>query len=842
MTFQRIYPKRIKPTIIPTIKQHQAWEALKDPALMFIVFGAGAGTGKTWLGCEWLLTNCYFYPMSKWFIAREELKRLMTSTYITWCKVCAHHNIPKNDWDLNQKYNYIEFTSGSRIDLLDLKYLPSDPLYERLGSLEYTGGWIEEAGEIDFGAFDVLKSRINRHLNDKYNLQGKMLLTCNPTKRWLYSTVYKPFKVGALPMQYAFIPATYKDNPHTAERYGQMLAQIKDDAQKQRLMYGNWEYDDDPRSLIEFDAICDLFTNKTPKGEAYLTIDVARFGADKAVIMRWEGWQVKEIYVYPTCTITRLQAEAENICNTHLIPRSHVIADEDGVGCLTEGTEVMCVKGWKKAEDVKKGDKIYSKDEKGNMVIETVKENRKIEKMKVLSDDVYSFSFGHYLPYRSRNNYKTRLGSWDKIVKKPLTYLDNRFQWEGTAFDITIHPVKLKMPHGGIKVCSEELTIKGENFARFLGWFLSEGHIDGKYIGVTQSVNSKHNHQIEDVLTDCGFKFYKKQNDDEFTYMVCNKNLQGWLKQNCYTSTQCNALNIKAPQLLKWATPKEIRLFLNTYRDGDGYLHHGNNSYCTSSKRMADDLQELILKTGRYCNIRIKHKKGSVGVIEGRKITRTTDCYVIYEWESDVITYRPKNIKESLEGVYDIKITGPTRLYPVRFKDNRVFWVHNGGFVDNFKCKGFTNNSSPIQPYEAAYDKSKKLNYANLKTQCYFLLADKINSHACGIDTDKWQEYIKEELEQVKIESEIIEGKIRLVSKEEIKENIGRSPDFSDCMMMRSYFEIKKPTVASDNYEKEAISYINSVERPMTGGIVGVGVDYKEYQPATLDFLHNDSD
>jgi hypothetical protein len=257
---------------------------------------------------------------------------------------------------------------------------------------------------------------------------------------------------------------------------------------------------------------------------------------------------------------------------------------------------------------------------------------------------------------------------------------------------------------------------------------------------------------------------------------------------------------------------------------------------------MADDLQELILKTGRYCNIRIKQKKGSTGFIEGRVLTRTTDNYCIYEWRSKVITYRPKNIKESLGTVYDIKITGSTKLYPVRFKDNRVFWVHNGGFVDNFKCKGFVNNSSCIQPYEAAYDPAKKLNYANLKTQCYFLLADMVNSHRIGIDGDKWAEYVKEELEQVKIDREIIEGKIKLVSKEEIKENIGRSPDFADALMMRSYFDLKKPTAPSEDYSKSAQSFINSIDSSARRSMMGVDIDYRDYQPLTLDLLHTDRD
>ena len=166
------------PTIKPTYKQHLAWEALKKYAYIF--FGGGAGGGKSWWLCETRLVNCYFYPGYKSFIARAELKRLMESTYITWCKVCQFHNIPKTDWKLNGQYNYIEFFNGSRIDLLDVKYLPSDPLYERFGSLEYTDGAIEECGEIHFMAFDVLKTRIGRHLNKEFNISATIALTGNP--------------------------------------------------------------------------------------------------------------------------------------------------------------------------------------------------------------------------------------------------------------------------------------------------------------------------------------------------------------------------------------------------------------------------------------------------------------------------------------------------------------------------------------------------------------------------------------------------------------------------------------------------------------------------------------
>jgi hypothetical protein len=266
-------------------------------------------------------------------MGREELKRLMGSSFITFNKVCEYHKIPKSHWKLNGQYNYVEFKNGSRIDLLDLKYLPSDPLYQRFGSLEYTGGWIEEAGEVDFDAFDVLKSRIGRHKNDKFNFPAKMLLTCNPNKEWLYRVVYKPFRENTLSKKYAFIQSLYRDNPYTADSYGKELEQIDNEAQKQRLMYGNWEYDDNPRVLMDYDAICDLFRteleqHKTP----YLTIDIARHGKDRAVINRWTGWISQEILVFPKCDIDFLQEQARSICDKHIIPRRNVIADEDGVG------------------------------------------------------------------------------------------------------------------------------------------------------------------------------------------------------------------------------------------------------------------------------------------------------------------------------------------------------------------------------------------------------------------------------------------------------------------------------------------------------------------------------
>ncbi|MFZ5559361.1 MAG: phage portal protein [Patescibacteria group bacterium] len=317
--------------IRPTIKQHLANEALKGKDIVFL--GGGAGGGKSWWLCESRLINCYLHPGYRSFIGREELKRLMQSTYITWCKVCEYHKIPKDDWHLNGQYNYIQFKNGSRIDLLDLKFIPSDPLYERLGSLEYTDGAIDETGEIHFLAYDMLKTRIGRHKNREFNLRPTLALTGNPKKNWTYLEFYKPFKRGELPNNIAFIQSLYYDNPHTAEDYKKQLSQIRDKITKQRLMLGIWEYEEGDNCLMRYEAITDLFTNSVlESNEKFLIGDIARFGRDKTVIMLWKGYKCYKILVWQKQGLDVTQEKIKELLIEEMIPYSHCLIDEEGVG------------------------------------------------------------------------------------------------------------------------------------------------------------------------------------------------------------------------------------------------------------------------------------------------------------------------------------------------------------------------------------------------------------------------------------------------------------------------------------------------------------------------------
>jgi len=108
-----------------------------------------------------------------------------------------------------------------------------------------------------------------------------------------------------------------------------------------------------------------------------------------------------------------------------------------------------------------------------------------------------------------------------------------------------------------------------------------------------------------------------------------------------------------------------------------------------------------------------------------------------------------------------------------------------GGVVDYLPgCVDFINNSKAL----------KDENYQNLKTQCYFKLAEKINNKE--LEVFNWDLDVKskliQELQLIKRKNVDKDGKLQIISKEEIKLMIGRSPDYSDALMMRMYFEWKK--------------------------------------------------
>jgi hypothetical protein len=215
--------------------------------------------------------------------------------------------------------------------LKDLYSYPADPNFDSLGSLEITGAFIDECNQISYKAWQIVQSRIRYKLNE-YKLMPKMLGTCNPSKNWVYSEFYNPFIKKELSNHRRFIQALPTDNPFLPKTYLESLLKL-DQASKERLYFGNWQYDNDPAKLIEFDKIQNCFTNDfVESGEKYISADVARFGSDKMVIMVWDGFRVEEIFSMDKSSITDIAEKIKTLSRKYKIPLSNIIADEDGVG------------------------------------------------------------------------------------------------------------------------------------------------------------------------------------------------------------------------------------------------------------------------------------------------------------------------------------------------------------------------------------------------------------------------------------------------------------------------------------------------------------------------------
>ena len=83
----------------PTPKQALTLDALEDNTLEEILFGGGAGSGKTMLGCGWLIKKCLQYKGSRWVMGRAVLKRLKETTLVSFFDTA-------NSWGLNNYYTY----------------------------------------------------------------------------------------------------------------------------------------------------------------------------------------------------------------------------------------------------------------------------------------------------------------------------------------------------------------------------------------------------------------------------------------------------------------------------------------------------------------------------------------------------------------------------------------------------------------------------------------------------------------------------------------------------------------------------------------------------------------
>jgi intein/homing endonuclease len=223
-----------------------------------------------------------------------------------------------------------------------------------------------------------------------------------------------------------------------------------------------------------------------------------------------------------------------------------------------------------------------------------------------------------------------------------------------------------------------------EDFAEFMGWWLSEGSFNRNKINISQSkeVNPDKWERIVELSNKLSNQVWAGKN----AIQLKNDSLYEYLKSNNFGKANTKYI----PNEIKILSPRYLRLFLNAYVLGDGHKRKCKNYkqanfrdeiiYTTSSKRMADDLGELILKVGHRPSYYLNKTKGKEIKYRNGYYKTNNDIWIIRECYSQTSILDPKTgiIKKEVDyndNVYCVELEKYHTLLARR--NGKVTWTGN---------------------------------------------------------------------------------------------------------------------------------------------------------------------
>jgi len=315
-----------------TKKQSETFKILLDKTHREVLYGGAKGSGKSYLGTVWVLYMCLTYPGIRALIGRTVLTQLRVTTIKTLLDLFKSCGISPEHYTYNQQSNELKFYNGSEIVFRDLQFNPSDPNYDSLGGLECSIAFIDEISQVSRQAYDVVRSLLRYKINE-YKLKPTLFMSCNPSQSWLKQEFYLPSIQGTIEPHKIFIQALPTDNPHLPKEYLEILRSLPP-KQMKRLYLGDWNYETESDSLFDFDEITSSVFKNVPQGtdKKYMSVDVARFGSDRSVVVIWSGLVVLEVFIYTKLSTTELSSEIRELIQKYGIHPSSIVVDSDGVG------------------------------------------------------------------------------------------------------------------------------------------------------------------------------------------------------------------------------------------------------------------------------------------------------------------------------------------------------------------------------------------------------------------------------------------------------------------------------------------------------------------------------
>lgn len=343
----------------------------------------------------------------------------------------------------------------------------------------------------------------------------------------------------------------------------------------------------------------------------------------------------------------RIKQELSNISPLTVVGIGH------GNECYDEETEILTENGWKRFYETETNEKVACLNPETNELeyqLPTAHHHFRY-KGKMLRIDGKRISLlvtpNHelYVSWQGRQNGKlgmlpfrflkaedigkngTILSNWKGFHSTGTTkghYLKfkQRAKWncsQMSVFEIPKVEKEYAVPHGGHSdlYLRNELpkSIDIEDWLRFFGIWLAEGSASlgqrkGEYIiSITQNDNEKRKvikKWVDRIAKSVGFSAWEEQsNEHSKAIKFKNKQLYEYLRQFGHSKDKF------IPKEIKMLPPSDLQILLDAMVLGDGYVdHHEAVNYATSSKRLADDVQELALKLGRVAIISKDRRTG----------------------------------------------------------------------------------------------------------------------------------------------------------------------------------------------------------------------------------------
>lgn len=351
-------------------------------------------------------------------------------------------------------------------------------------------------------------------------------------------------------------------------------------------------------------------------------------------------------------------------------------------------TEAYTRDGFKKVKDIKIGEEMLS------LNIET----RDLEWVKV--KNLISHEQDKLISFQSRNFdlevtpdhdmlYQKR---WDKRIGRDILEFIH-------AKDIPPDAIIYRSSEWtGKEIDFETFGMSKKDFCKFMAYWLSDGSVNRHYIYISQF---KDKHIIGDEL----FAMNLDVKEIKEGFRVKNDKLADYLHQFGHAHEKY------VPNEIKQLPKEYLREFLDAYVICDGYIKEGKKwkggefrdqkTYFTASKKLADDLGEIILKVGRRPSYRLQKNKGvpvehKNGVYKGNY-----DIWIITECYSQNASTKNMEIKE-----VDYK----DMVYCVELEKNHTLYIRKNG-----KCTWCGNCRCTILPVNRQEMKSYKLDHLEEK-------------------------------------------------------------------------------------------------------------------------------